>query len=76
MNCVPLGKVHHVASREKPYVIKSSRDPFDAPTAQDAAGYMQATQLQQSAEWGMRALKGLFPNSLFQLSTKNWVNAK
>jgi hypothetical protein len=48
-------------SRDKPYVIKSSRDPFDAPTAQEAAGYIQATQLRQSAEWGMRALKGSFP---------------
>jgi hypothetical protein len=43
------------------FVIKSSKDPFDAPTAREAAGYLQATQLRQSAEWGMRALKGSFP---------------
>jgi hypothetical protein len=48
-------------SRDKPYIIKSSRDPMNAPTPEIAAMYMQATSLRQSAEWGMNALKGSFP---------------
>ncbi|KAG9414525.1 hypothetical protein AC1031_007932 [Aphanomyces cochlioides] len=43
------------------FLIKSAQD-FEVPrNGNDNSAASQATSLRQSAEWGMRALKGAFP---------------
>jgi len=48
-------------ANEADYLIKSSNDEGNTDTPEQCVVNVQATQLRQAAEWGMRAIQSAFP---------------